>query len=192
MPPLTFNQGISDLQSDTLGLSYRDSCSLIEKSTKVIQEAFILRISREDNNTVNFSSAQLRTRFPVVRSTWNLYHIKSVQLAPQNPQIKQIAQSRSCGRSSGNHENWVLGYMMASTVLYWTMIWWKWLAETVKKVAEDVYPNFHQIPSTQFPCRFIQKTAFSPYWSRSCCSSGIWNTIEILVWMHLLCSTTPT
>ena len=63
---------------------------------------------------------------------------------------------------------------------------------TVKKVTELIYTNFHQIPSTQFPNRFIQKTVISPHWGRDCCSSGIWNPIEILVWMHLLCSATPT
>ena len=61
--------------------------------------------------------ASLRTRFPVVRSTWNLDHIKFAQLAPQNRQIEQIAQSRSCGRSLENHENWVLGDIIAGTVL---------------------------------------------------------------------------
>ena len=42
---------------------------------------------------------------------------KIAQLAPQNRQIEQIALSRSCGRSLENNENWVLGDIIASTVL---------------------------------------------------------------------------
>ena len=63
----------------------------------------------------------------------------------------------------------------------WTAIWWKWLAETVKKVTGLLYPNFHHIPFTQFPHRLIQKTVISPYWGRDCCSSGIWKPIEKIV-----------
>ena len=121
----------------------------------------------------------LRTRFPVVRSTWNLHHVIFAQITSQNRQIAQIARSRSCGRSLENHGNVVLGDKIAGAVLLWTMIGWKWLAETVKNVTELVYPNFHQIPPTQFPHIFIQKTVISPYWGRDCCSTGIWNPIEI-------------
>ena len=53
-------------------------------------------------------------------------------------------------------------------------------------------PNFFPIPFTQFPTRFIQKTAFSPYWGWDCCSSCKWNQLEIFVWMHQLYSITPS
>ena len=46
---------------------------------------------------------QLRTRFPVVRSARNLHPTKFAQLTSQNPQIKEIAQSRLWGRSLENH-----------------------------------------------------------------------------------------
>ena len=65
------------------------------------------------------------------------------------------------------------------------------MTEIVKKVTEHVYSSFHQTPSTQLSHRFIQKTVFLLHCGRDCCSSGIWNPIEISVWMHLLCPTAP-
>ena len=69
-------------------------------------------------NVLSFflSYVTVRTRFPVVRSTLNSHHTKFAQLEPQNLQIEQIAQSRSCGRSLENHENVVLGDIIVSTV----------------------------------------------------------------------------
>ena len=52
--------------------------------------------------------------------------------------------------------------------------------------------KFHQISYSQIPHKFIQKTVVSPYWGWDCCSCGKWNRIGIMVWMHQLCSTTPT
>ena len=89
----------------------------------------------------------------------------------QNWQIEQIAQLKLCEQSLKNQENVVLDKRTASTVLdlELTMILEKWLAETVKK----------------FPHRSIQK-------AEAKIAAALVSYMEILIWMHQLCTTTPT
>ena len=53
----------------------------------------------------------------MVRSAWNLHHLKLAQVASQERQIERIAQSRLCGQSLENHENGLLGNRIAGAVL---------------------------------------------------------------------------
>ena len=63
-----------------------------------------------------------------------------------------------------------------------------WTDFTAKVICPIMHNNLvkmtswdcHQIPSTQFPHRLIQKTVILPYWGGDCCGSGICNPIEIL------------
>ena len=54
------------------------------------------------------NSSTVKYAFPVVQLTCYLHHMKFAQLASQNRQIEQNAQSRLCEQSLENYENVVV------------------------------------------------------------------------------------
>ena len=116
----------------------------------------------------------------MVRSTWNLLHMRIVQLASQNLQIRLIAQSRSCGRSLENHENVVRGDRIAGTALWWTMLWWKWLAES----------KFSQLAKFEFRwkssfCRLICRKRSYRFLFHFCSTFQFWILTKLFWWIFI-------
>ena len=118
-----------------------------------IEYSMILILSLWANFFMSVKDHCMLTHFPVIRSTWNLHHMKFAWLAAQNRLIKKIALSRLCERSLENHENVILANRIASSLVKMT----SWDCQEGKRayIPKFSFNSIHKFPADSFKIQYF-------------------------------------